>query len=104
MKYRVDLFFALFLSLSLLNTSESTLWSFGQEGQGQGQVRCINGQLVNSPTECPSTDICPSPSGPNTVVSCSPREPTKPSTSQTKRNESEAVIISTSKPAYKFGE
>ena len=50
-----------------------TKYAFAQEGQGQ--VRCTNGQLVRSPTECPATDLCPPPPGPTTVAYCSPREP-----------------------------
>jgi hypothetical protein len=43
------------------------LQSFGQIGQGL--VLCTAGNLVTSPSECPSTDFCPSPN--NSTVHCS---------------------------------
>jgi len=70
----------------------------------QGQVRCTNGSLVPSPTECPSTDVCPSPSGPNTVAYCSLREPTKPSSTESNVDEQQEVAISTDKEIYNPGE
>lgn len=78
--------------------------SFGQERQDQGLVRCSAGNLVRSQTECPSTDVCPSPEQIGTVVQCSPGQVTKPL--QTKNNNQQigAINISTSKPSYKFGE
>jgi hypothetical protein len=36
---------------------------------GQGLVLCTAGNLVTSPSECPSTDLCPSPN--NSTVHCS---------------------------------
>lgn len=68
----------------------------------QGQVRCTNGSLVPSPTECPSTDVCPSPSGPNTVAYCSLREPTKPPMKSDVEEQAE-VAISTDKESYHPG-
>jgi hypothetical protein len=70
----------------------------------QGQVRCTNGSLVPSPTECPSTDVCPSPSGPNTVAYCSLREPTKSSPTESNVDEQAEVAISTDKESYHPGE
>ena len=37
----------------------------------QSDIRCTNGKVVKLYTECPSSDNCPFPSGPNTVVICS---------------------------------
>jgi hypothetical protein len=76
------------------------MYAFAQ----QGQVRCTNGSLVPSPTECPSTDVCPSPSGPNTVAYCSLREPTKPSPMKSDVEEQAEVAISTDKESYHPGE
>ena len=75
------------------------MYAFAQ----QGQVRCTNGSLVPSPTECPSTDVCPSPSGPNTVAYCSLREPTKPPMKSDVEEQAE-VAISTDKESYHPGE
>ena len=80
---------------------QETIWyAFAQ----QGQVRCTNGSLVPSPTECPSTDVCPSPSGPNTVAYCSLREPTKSSPKESNVDKQAEVAISTDKESYHPGE
>ena len=71
----------------------------------QGQVRCTNGSLVLSPTECPSTDVCPSPSGPNTVAYCSLREPTKPSSpTESDVEQQQEIAIFTDKESYQPGD
>ena len=70
----------------------------------QGQVQCTNGSLVPSPTECPSTDVCPSPSGSNTVAYCSLREPTISSPTESNIEEQQEVAISTDKESYHPGE
>jgi hypothetical protein len=102
--------FVLFvLLLSFLVILSSSIFQFqlqvlGQDAQTPGLVRCSAGNLVRSQTECPSTDVCPSPE-PNQTVTCSPN-PSKRSLTfpQINSNESTALLISTSKPSYKFGE
>lgn len=77
----------------------------GQEGRDQGLARCSAGNLVRSPTECPSTDICPPSERIGTIVHCTLREKAKPSSfTQSDTKESAAVAITTDKPRYKFGE
>jgi hypothetical protein len=99
------------LSFSFMTFSIIILPSFGQgltmyasAQEGQGQVRCTNGQLVRSPTECPATDLCPPPPGPTTVAYCSPREPSVRSVPQLTNNSEQLVAIYTDKPTYKTGE
>ncbi len=79
-----------------------TKYAFAQEGQGQ--VRCTTGQLVRSPTECPSTDLCPPPSGPTTVAYCNPRESSVRSVPHLTNNSEQLVAIHTDKPTYKIGD
>ncbi len=79
-----------------------TKYAFGQEGQGQ--IRCTNGQLVSSPTECPATDLCPPPPGPTRVAYCSPREPSVRSAPHLTNNSKQLVAIHTDKPTYKTGD
>ena len=50
-------------------------------------------------TECPSTDVCPSPSGPNTVAYCSLREPGCLPT-ESNIQEKQEVAIATDKESY----
>src|SRR6476619_6869596 len=115
MKYHLLLKFVSLVVLTILITNIiatsmlSMLSGFDQVAMKyasaqQGQVRCTNGSLVPSPTECPSTDVCPSPSGPNTVAYCSPREPTKPSPMKSDVEEQAEVAISTDKESYHPGE
>jgi hypothetical protein len=75
------------------------LQSFGQIGQGL--VLCTAGNLVTSPSECPSTDLCPSPNN-NSTVHCSLGDRLKTSSiSQIiYGNESEAVNITTDRKTY----
>ena len=111
LKYHLLLKFISLVVLTILITNviaTSMLSGFEQVAMKyasaqQGQVQCTNGSLVSSPTECPSTDVCPSPSGPNTVAYCSLREPAK---SSTERNiqEKQEVAISTDKESYHPGE
>jgi hypothetical protein len=79
------------------------LQSFGQIGQGL--VRCTAGNLVTSPSECPSTDICPPPNN-NSIVHCSLRD--RPKTSFIPQvvygNESEAINITTERKIYNIGD
>ncbi|MDQ5868282.1 MAG: hypothetical protein M3530_00990 [Thermoproteota archaeon] len=107
--YKAVLLFA--LSFSFMTFSIIILQSFGQgltmyafAQEGQGQIRCTNGQLVRSPTECPATDLCPPPPGPTTVAYCSPREPSVRSVPQLTNNSEQLVAIYTDKPTYKTGE
>ncbi len=105
MTHKAILLFA--LSLSFLVTFPNCVFQvqvLGQDAQVPGLVRCSAGNLVKSQTECPSSDICPTPE-PNQTVFCSPSVPTKSLTElRTKSNESDTLAISTSKPSYKFGE
>jgi hypothetical protein len=71
-----------------------------------GQVRCTNGNLVSSPTQCPSSDLCPSSERLGTVVHCSFREHHKSiSSADEKKNEKKAQAISifTSQNTYTKG-
>lgn len=77
---------------------------FGQENQDKGLVRCSAGNLVRSQSECPSTDVCPSPEQLGTVAQCSPGQVTKPLQTVSINQQIGAINISTSKPSYKFGE
>ena len=77
-------------------------YAFAQEGQGQ--VRCTNGQLVRSPTECPATDLCPPPPGPTTVAYCSPRESSVRLVPHLTNNSEQLVAIYTDKPTHKIGD
>ena len=105
------------LSISLIISSVNIFQNFGAglgfpidvfaqgQGQGQGQVRCTNGELVDSPGRCPSTDLCPSPSGSDSVVHCNPREDTKSQSSQKQKSEKKKELaISTDEDNYKKGE
>lgn len=99
------LLFLLLLIIYSVNSFQSQ--SFDQENRDQGLVRCSAGNLVRSQTECPSTDICPSPEQLGTVVQCRPGQATKPLQTDNDTNNTEqigAINISTSKPTYKFGE
>lgn len=103
MIYRVILLFG--IALSLVISSGNTLQSFGQ--LGQGLVRCTAGNLVRSASECPSTDVCPSPQPElNSVVHCSLREGSKTSSvsQATNGNETEAVNITTDRKTYNIGD
>src|SRR5213594_3982496 len=103
MKYEVVSFF-IFISLLAICWG-STSQGLAQEGRDQGLVRCSAGNLVRSSTECPSTDLCPPSEKVGTVVHCSLREATKPSSfNQSNTKESDAIAIFTNKPTYKFGE
>jgi hypothetical protein len=105
MIWKVIVLFALPLSLFILIDSilQIQVQVLGQDSHA-GLVRCYAGNLVRSQTECPSTDICPSPES-NQTVTCS----SSPSTGsfpfpQVKSDKSGALVITTSKPSYKFGE
>jgi hypothetical protein len=112
MKYHLLLKFVSLVVLTILITNviaTSILSGFDQVAMKyasaqQGQVRCTNGSLVPSPTECPSTDVCPSPSGPNTVAYCSLREPAKSSPTESNIQEKQEVAIATDKESYHPGE
>ena len=74
--------------------------------QDHGQLRCTNGNLVSSPTQCPSSDLCPSSERLGTVVHCSFREHHKSiSSADETKNEKKAQAISifTSQNAYTKG-
>jgi len=71
-----------------------------------GQVRCTSGNLVSSPTQCPSSDLCPSSERLGTVVHCSFREPHKStSLADEKKKERKALDISifTNQKTYASG-
>jgi hypothetical protein len=77
----------------------------------QGQVRCTGGNLVSSPSQCPSSDQCPPPpSGQGAVVQCSRKEASEANRAQqgsesiTPTNESNSVFIFTDKQNYERGE
>jgi hypothetical protein len=110
-KYHLLLKFVSLVVLTILITNviaTSILSGFDQVAMKyasaqQGQVRCTNGSLVASPTECPSTDVCPSPSGPNTVAYCGLREPAKSSPTESNIQEKKVAIF-TDKESYHPGE
>jgi hypothetical protein len=77
----------------------------------QGQVRCTGGNLVSSPSQCPSSDQCPPPSGPGSVVQCSRKEGSEANRAQQESesitptsNESTSVFIFTDKQNYEKGQ
>ncbi|MGA9744521.1 MAG: hypothetical protein WBQ16_07875 [Nitrososphaeraceae archaeon] len=77
----------------------------------QGQVRCTGGNLVSSPSQCPSSDQCPPPSGPGSVVQCSRKEGSETNRAQQESesitptsNESNSVFIFTDKLTYEKGQ
>jgi hypothetical protein len=77
----------------------------------QGQVRCTGGNLVSSPSQCPSSDQCPPPSGPGSVVQCSRKEASETNRAQQESesitptsNESNSVFIFTDKQTYEKGQ
>src|SRR6476660_6551213 len=77
----------------------------------QGQVRCTGGNLVSSPSQCPSSDQCPPPpSGGGAVVQCSRKEASEAnrvkqgSDNDTATTESNSVFIFTDKQNYERGE
>ena len=110
MKYHLLLKFVSLVVLTILITnviatnmlSGFDLVAMKYASAQRGQVRCTNGSLVSSPTECPSTDVCPSPSGPNTVAYCSLREPAKssPTESNIQGKQDVAIAIATDKGSY----
>jgi len=78
----------------------------------QGQVRCTGGNLVSSPSQCPSSDQCPPPpSGLGSVVQCSRKEGSEANRSEQESesntptiNESNSVFIFTDKQTYEKGQ
>ena len=77
----------------------------------QGQVRCTGGNLVSSPSQCPSSDQCPPPSGLGSVVQCSRKEGSEANRAQQESesitpttNESNSVFIFTDKQTYEKGQ
>ncbi len=78
----------------------------------QGQVRCTGGNLVSSPSQCPSSDQCPPPpSGLGSVVQCSRKEASEANRAQQESesitpttNESNSVFIFTDKQTYEKGQ
>ena len=74
-----------FSRLLLLLISVVTLVvNIGFLGQGivrpafsQGQFHCTNGSTVDRPSECPSSDQCPSESSQNGLVDCIPKSSTE---------------------------
>ena len=77
----------------------------------QGQVRCTGGNLVSSLSQCPSSDQCPPPSVPGSVVQCSRKEASDSNRGQQESesitpttNESNSVFIFTDKQTYGKGQ
>lgn len=77
----------------------------------QGQVRCTGGNLVSSPSQCPSSDQCPPPSGLGSVVQCSRKEGSEANRAEQESesitptiNESNSVFIFTDKQTYEKGQ
>lgn len=103
-KHRVLLVISITLILISITVSYVT-----QEGSAstshEGQIRCTDGNLVRSPTECPSTDVCPPPSGANTVSYCSHRESSSKNKQETPTSKKRhSISLSTDEDDYKKGE
>jgi hypothetical protein len=99
------------ICVSLITSSVNIFHNFGLSFLfplgvfAQGQVRCTNGELVDTPGRCPSTDLCPSPSGTDSVVNCNSREDSKSQSSEKNERENEKKFsISTGEDNYKKGE
>jgi hypothetical protein len=92
------------IALLVLISPWYPLQSFGQIGQGL--VLCTAGNLVTSPSECPSTDICPPPNDNNSIVHCSLGNRLKTSSISERiyGNEYEAVNITTERKTYNIGD
>ena len=85
--------------------------SFVRYAVAQGQVHCTGGNLVSSPSQCPSSNQCPPPSGPGSVVQCSRKEGSEANRAQQESesitptsNESNSVFIFTDKQTYEKGQ
>jgi hypothetical protein len=106
--FKVILIFILFVSL--VTSSASLFQDFGItrlfsfDVFAQGQVRCTNGELVDTPGRCPSTDLCPSPSGTDNVVNCNTREDGKSQSSEKEEEDDKKFSISTDEDNYEKGE
>jgi hypothetical protein len=100
----------LIICVTLVMSSASMFHNFGInvlssfDVFAQGQVRCTNGELVDTPGRCPSTDLCPSPSGTDNVVNCNTREDSKSQTSDKDEEDNEKFSISTDEDNYEKGE
>ena len=100
--------------LVLITSSVITFQAFDpavRYAVAQGQVRCTGGNLVSSPSQCPSSDQCPPPSGPGSVVQCSRKEGSEANRAQQESesitptsNESNSVFIFTDKQTYQKGQ
>jgi hypothetical protein len=100
--------------LVLITSSVITFEAFNpvvRYAVAQGQVRCTGGNLVSSPSQCPSSDQCPPPSGPGSVVQCSRKEGSEANRAQQESesitptsNESTSVFIFTDKQNYEKGQ
>jgi hypothetical protein len=100
--------------LVLITSSVITFQAFDpvvRYAVAQGQVRCTGGNLVSSPSQCPSSDQCPPPSGPGSVVQCSRKEGSEANRAQQESesitptsNESTSVFIFTDKQNYEKGQ
>jgi hypothetical protein len=100
--------------LVLITSSVITFEAFNpvvRYAVAQGQIRCTGGNLVSSPSQCPSSDQCPPPSGPGSVVQCSRKEGSEANRAQQESesitptsNESTSVFIFTDKQNYEKGQ
>ncbi len=105
----------IFIVLSLFYSASSNVLSNPIDryvfASTEGQVRCTAGNLVSSPSQCPSTDLCAPSPGPNTVTNCSPKESSEPRRASSSNdpetstsNVSYSLSIFTDKQIYKKGE
>jgi hypothetical protein len=100
--------------LVLITSSVITFEAFNpvvRYANAQGQIRCTGGNLVSSPSQCPSSDQCPPPSGPGSVVQCSRKEGSEANRAQQESesitptsNESNSVFIFTDRQSYEKGQ
>ncbi len=102
-------------TLALITSSVGVFQGFDsviRYAAAQGQVRCTGGNLVSSPSQCPSSDQCPPPpSGQGSVVQCSRKEASDSNREQQESesvtpttNESNSVFIFTDKQTYEKGQ
>lgn len=83
------------------NNSPITKFAFAQEGK----IRCTSGNLVSSPGQCPSSDICPSVPTGSGIAQCTPRESSKTNVERSpSTNVPPSMSVKTDKQSYDRGE
>src|SRR6266540_5710625 len=87
---------------SVIYNMGTTTNAFAQEGK----IRCTNGNLVSSPGECPSTDICPPPpsGGGGAVSQCTARGSPNNAGITSSSNVNASIAVRTDKKTYHPGD